>query len=239
MTDTALYADVVLPATTFLEGYDFAKAYGPINLDLGAPGHRRRRRSALERRRVRRAVHPARSARRGRAVGRARPARRGARRAAGHDRRRPARRRAAGAAVWLGADSVRRRVSRTRRIARSICFRPRSKRTRRSASIAYQPDPATDRYPLALISPASERTISSTLGELPRPDVKLTMHPDDAAARGLADNDLVRVFNDLGEVHCTLNVAAAIRPARSACRRACGGAARETASPARRSCPIR
>src|SRR5262249_38091790 len=30
MTDTALYADVVLPATTFLEGYDFAKAYGPI-----------------------------------------------------------------------------------------------------------------------------------------------------------------------------------------------------------------
>src|SRR5213078_4838472 len=37
MTDTALYADVVLPATTFLEGYDFAKAYGPINLDLGRP----------------------------------------------------------------------------------------------------------------------------------------------------------------------------------------------------------
>ena len=33
MTDTALYADVVLPATTFLEGYDFAKAYGPINID--------------------------------------------------------------------------------------------------------------------------------------------------------------------------------------------------------------
>src|SRR5204862_6224562 len=37
MTDTALYADVVLPATTFLEGYDFAKAYGPINLDLVRP----------------------------------------------------------------------------------------------------------------------------------------------------------------------------------------------------------
>src|SRR5262249_48952837 len=37
MTDTALYADVVLPATTFLEGYDFAKGYGPITLDLGRP----------------------------------------------------------------------------------------------------------------------------------------------------------------------------------------------------------
>ena len=54
----------------------------------------------------------------------------------------------------------------------------------------FQPDPATERYPLALISPASDRTISSTLGELPRPDVKLLMHPDDAAARGLADGDL-------------------------------------------------
>ena len=37
----------------------------------------------------------------------------------------------------------------------------------------FQPDPATDRFPLTLISPASDRTISSTLGELPRPDVKL------------------------------------------------------------------
>ena len=51
---------------------------------------------------------------------------------------------------------------------------------RRWASIASSRIPATERYPLALISPASERTISSTLGELPRPDVKLLMHPDDA-----------------------------------------------------------
>src|SRR4029453_15594608 len=76
----------------------------------------------------------------------------------------------------------------------------------------FQPDPATERYPLALISPASERTISSTPRELPRPDVKLLMHPDDAEARGLAENDLVRVFNDLGEVQCPLTVAPSIRP---------------------------
>ena len=38
------------------------------------------------------------------------------------------------------------------------------------------------------------------------------MHPDDAAARGLADNDLVRIFNELGEVHCPLQVAPTIRP---------------------------
>jgi len=75
----------------------------------------------------------------------------------------------------------------------------------------FQLDPATERYPLALISPSSERTISSTLGELPRPDAKLLMNPADAAARGLADGDLVRMFNELGEVHCPLNVSPAIR----------------------------
>jgi anaerobic selenocysteine-containing dehydrogenase len=75
----------------------------------------------------------------------------------------------------------------------------------------YQPDPQTEQYPLALISPASERTISSTLGELPRPDVKLLMHPDDAKARGLEDNDVVRIFNQLGEVQCPLTVAPTIR----------------------------
>jgi anaerobic selenocysteine-containing dehydrogenase len=76
----------------------------------------------------------------------------------------------------------------------------------------YQPDPATNHHPLSLISPASDRTISSTLGELPRPDVKLLMHPDDAAARGLADRDLVRIFNELGEVHCELGVTTSVRP---------------------------
>src|SRR6185369_2472550 len=37
MTDTAIYADVLLPNTTFLEGYDFARGYGPLHLDLGRP----------------------------------------------------------------------------------------------------------------------------------------------------------------------------------------------------------
>ena len=37
MTDTARYADIVLPATTFLEQYDFARAYGPISLQMVQP----------------------------------------------------------------------------------------------------------------------------------------------------------------------------------------------------------
>ena len=63
-------------------------------------------------------------------------------------------------------------------------------------------DPATGEYPLALISPASEKTISSTLGELRAAPRRLYMHPEDAAARGLTEGDAVRVFNALGEVHC-------------------------------------
>src|SRR5258705_466067 len=57
-----------------------------------------------------------------------------------------------------------------------------------------------------------DRTITSTLGELPRPDVKLLMHHDDARARGLTEGDLVRIFNDQGEVHCPVNVVPSIRP---------------------------
>ena len=37
MTDTAAYADVVLPNTTFLEAYDFARGYGPLSLQLVRP----------------------------------------------------------------------------------------------------------------------------------------------------------------------------------------------------------
>ena len=77
---------------------------------------------------------------------------------------------------------------------------------------AYQPDPATDRYPLALISPASEKTITSTLGELRERPGMLQMHPSDAAPRGLAQNDPVRVFNELGEVQCPVGITPDIRP---------------------------
>ena len=76
----------------------------------------------------------------------------------------------------------------------------------------YQADPASDRYPLALISPASERTISSTLGELDRPDVVLDLNPADARRRGIADRDTVRVFNAQGEVRLRARVTPTVRP---------------------------
>lgn len=77
---------------------------------------------------------------------------------------------------------------------------------------AFQPDPATAAFPLALISPATHKTISSTLGQLMRGDAALALHPDDAAARGLRSGERVRVHNDLGEVHCRLEVTDEVRP---------------------------
>lgn len=75
----------------------------------------------------------------------------------------------------------------------------------------YRPDPGRDDHPLALISPATDRTISSTFGELRREPVSVEMHPDDAEDRGIADGDTVRVFNELAEVRCPARRSEALR----------------------------
>jgi anaerobic selenocysteine-containing dehydrogenase len=76
----------------------------------------------------------------------------------------------------------------------------------------FRADPATPEHPLALISPATGRTISSTFGQLHREQVPLEIHARDAAARGIADGDRVRVFNEWGEVVCRARVSAGMRP---------------------------
>ena len=68
------------------------------------------------------------------------------------------------------------------------------------------------KFPLALISPSTHRTISSTFGQFERGVARLVMHPDDASSRGLAEDQAVRVFNDSGEVHCDLDVNTETRP---------------------------
>ena len=59
--------------------------------------------------------------------------------------------------------------------------------------------------------PASEKTVSSTLGELRERVAVVYMHPADAADRGLAQEDPVRVFNDLGEVQCPVALTTDVR----------------------------
>lgn len=73
-------------------------------------------------------------------------------------------------------------------------------------------EPPTADYPLAMISPPARNFLNSTfanVGSLARMEDKpmLEMHPDDAALRGIADGDRLRVFNDRGEhvCHASLN----------------------------------
>ncbi len=69
-------------------------------------------------------------------------------------------------------------------------------------------------HPLMLISPASDRRITSTLGDL-SPSAgtpPLLMHPRDAAARGLNAGTEIRLWNALGEVFLPLEITDAVPP---------------------------
>jgi anaerobic selenocysteine-containing dehydrogenase len=60
-----------------------------------------------------------------------------------------------------------------------------------------------ERYPLAFLSPPARHFLNSTFANLARfrefeREPRLDMHPEDAAARGIRDGDRVRVFNARG-----------------------------------------
>jgi anaerobic selenocysteine-containing dehydrogenase len=205
-TDTARYADVVLPAATFLEQYDIAKGYGPISLQL-----------------VRPVIEPQGEARTNAAVFSEIAERLGVGQTEEDietllrvTSRMPEPIRAelleqgsatpphGGAPVQfvdvfpLTAD-------------RKIHLEPDIPVASTHGLYGYQPDPATERFPLALISPATEKTVSSTMGELRRRPAVLHIHPADAAERGIEQQDAVRIFNALGEVQAPANLTPDIR----------------------------
>jgi len=73
------------------------------------------------------------------------------------------------------------------------------------------------RYPLSFLSPPRRNFLNSSFANLPRfreedrePEIEL--HADDAAARGLRDGDRVRVFNDRGEFGAVARVNGKPRP---------------------------
>ncbi len=73
--------------------------------------------------------------------------------------------------------------------------------------------PLESTFPLTLITPASDKRITSTFGGLAINDATpaLEMHPEDAASRNLADGIRVRVWNELGEVFLPLCVTTTVR----------------------------
>ena len=211
MTDTARWADVVLPATTFLEQYDLALSYGHGAVQLVQP-----------------VIEPA---------GESRPnvevfAELAARLGIEIDELRQG---DVGTLMHVagalpdnaGEELLSRGITRGSAPAAPVQFADVFPRTpdgrvdllpaalEQSAPFGlyrFRPEPAPGRYPLALISPASDKTVSSTLGELRTRQARLQIHPRDAEARDLSTGDVARVFNDEGEIHCAITVNPDVRP---------------------------
>jgi len=73
------------------------------------------------------------------------------------------------------------------------------------------------RYPLAFISPPARNFLNSSFANLPafvteEKTPRLDIHPDDAKARGIASGDAVRIFNDRGAFTATARVTDRARP---------------------------
>jgi anaerobic selenocysteine-containing dehydrogenase len=73
------------------------------------------------------------------------------------------------------------------------------------------------RFPLAMISPPARNFLNSTFVNVRSlRDIEgeplLEMHADDAAARGIGDRSIVRVFNDRGSLRCRCRVNGRARP---------------------------
>jgi anaerobic selenocysteine-containing dehydrogenase len=215
MTDTARYADVVLPATTFLEHRELRRAYGAYVLYESAP-----------------VVDP---------VGESRPNHEVFseicdRIGLGRDDDPRGDRRIIDSmlAPTYGANGVGARLAAGDLVTPEFGDRPiqfvdvfpltddtkihllpeelDEEAADRGGLYHFAALPGTDEFPLALISPAHKLQISSTFGQLNADIVPVQLHPDDARQRAIENGDEVRVFNERGAVICTASINDALRP---------------------------
>jgi anaerobic selenocysteine-containing dehydrogenase len=82
-------------------------------------------------------------------------------------------------------------------------------------SVASTPELAI-KYPLAMISPPARNFLNSTFVNVQslratEGEPRLDIHPDDAASRGIADKEMVRIFNDRGAFVARARVTARAR----------------------------
>lgn len=230
MTDTAAWADVVLPATTCLEHMDLYRAYGHLYMQLAEP-----------------AIAPVGESRPNVDVFRDLAARLGFTEPCFQDTTEDIIRQALDveSPYMQGVTFQRLKAERIVRLNLPkpyVAFAdgrfptPSGKVEffcTRMAADGYDPLPAyvppaegrdapeaaalRERYPLALVTPPAHHFLNSTFANLPeaigherRPMVEL--HPTDAAARGIVSGDLVRVFNDRGESLVYAEVAETVLP---------------------------
>ena len=213
MTDTALYADVVLPATTFLERTEISRGYGAMLTQrmtavIPPVGESRSNHEVFAQlcRRAGLALpgDPETADEIGDAILRAAP--RGDAIKAALDEGRPAFPEHGPAPIQF-VDVFPRTSD-----GRVHLFPEELDREATKGLYVYQEDPATPTFPLAMISPNTDRTVSSSLGELFKGQEPIEMNPADAAGRGIKTGDTVRAWNDLGEVRCLARVSGSVRP---------------------------
>ncbi|HTN81284.1 MAG TPA: molybdopterin dinucleotide binding domain-containing protein, partial [Acidimicrobiales bacterium] len=201
LTDTALLADVVLPATTHFEADDLAGSYGSFTLQRVAPVIDRVGES-----RTNDEVGAALAARLGLDLARytADPVTLMSAGLGGGELP------VAGSAEILHSpgsavqfrDTFPSFEDRKARLAPPI-LRDRAVPTYRELDSP---------YPLALITPATHRTINSMFGEFNAAEACVRVHPDDAAPRDVGDGDIVRMWNDLGSIEVVARIDADLRP---------------------------
>ncbi len=227
-TDTADYADILLPATTQLEQIDMHSSYGHLYALANNP-----------------AIAPLGEAKPNTEVFRLLAARMGFTepcfRDSDDDLARQAFRRDHPRAAGLDWDTLKAkgfqrlavpaalRAVRRGQLPDAVgqvrvpLGRARARRARSAAdfvppreSVASNPALA-QRYPLAFISPPARNFLNSSFANLPafvaeEKTPQLDLHPDDAAARAIADGDRVRIFNDRGSFTATARVTDRARP---------------------------
>jgi anaerobic selenocysteine-containing dehydrogenase len=215
-TDTADFADIVLPATTTLEHYDIHKAYGHLYLSLSRP-----------------AIAPLGESKPNTEVFRLLAARLGL----DHPALRESDEQMARSAMdWShphleGVDFDRLQREGSVRLSVPAPFAPFAEgnfpnptgKCRLHAdyvppreNVDSNPELAR-RYPLAFISPPAHHFLNSTFSAQPtfvrrESEPTLTIHPADAAARGIRDGQPVRTYNDRGSFLAAARVSDDARP---------------------------
>jgi len=215
-TDTVDYADIVLPATTTLEHYDIHKAYGHLYLSLSQP-----------------AIAPVGESKPNTEVFRLLAARMGLTQDGLQDSDEQMARQA------LRWDHARLEGISFERLQREGTVRlnvpeswapfaqggfptPSGKCEMAGEYVPPREGPTSNpelarRFPLAFISPPAHHFLNSTFSAQPtlvrrESEPSLTIHPQDAGPRGIAEGQMVRTFNDRGSFLCKAHVSDAARP---------------------------
>ena len=215
-TDTADYADYILPATTQLEHWDVHLSYGHTDVVLNRP-----------------AIQPVGEARSNAQIFRDLAARMGFTEPCFADSDETLCRQAFGDAVdfaLLETQGFATLALPDAPFAEGGFATPSGKCEFFSARLAAQgldglPDHlpnhelqgSSAHYPLAMISPPARNFLNSTFVNVQSlRDIEgrpvLEIHPDDALARGIGDGAVVRVFNDRGSYRCHAAVSLRARP---------------------------